>query len=143
MVRGMAICAIALACAAPRPPPRGPVAFERHPLYVALFPFGAGQLENGERDKAIAFAASEGATAAISVGAWLYLRDRYPDNRVPADDAARARGVELVEVGTGFAFFGLAAWGIADAIARREPWVEVPAITLVPGGGAFAITGRW
>ena len=138
----MSLALVACATSHP-PPPHGPVAFERHPLYVALIPFGAGQLENGERGKAIAFAAGEGATAAISLGAWLYLRDRYPDNRVPADDATRARGVELVEVGTGFAFFGLAAWGIADALAHREPWVEVPALTLVPGGATLAFTSSW
>ena len=83
-MRAGSIALVALvACAGPRPPAHGPVAFERHPLYVAMIPFGAGQVQNGERGKALAFAATEGVTAAASVGAWLYLRDRYPDDRVP------------------------------------------------------------
>jgi hypothetical protein len=63
---------IALAACAHAPPPsHGRVTFERHPVYVALIPFGAGQAQNGERGKAVAFAATEGATAAISAGVWL------------------------------------------------------------------------
>ena len=58
---------------------------DRH--YVNFIPFGAGQLQNGGRGKGFGFAIAEGVTGAASAGIWLYLVDRYPDGRVPPEDA--------------------------------------------------------
>ncbi len=128
-------------------PPAAPTTYEVHRYYINFIPFGAGQLQNGERGKGFGFAIAEGLTGAASAGIWLYLVDHYPDGRVPPDEAQRVHRLQEVELGTGIAFFGLAAWGIIDSLAHYAPEVEirdtdvtlVPA--LVPGGAGVAL--RW
>ncbi|HTJ46320.1 MAG TPA: hypothetical protein VL463_29650 [Kofleriaceae bacterium] len=118
--------AIVLAgCATTSPPARCP-AYELHPQYVDFIPFGAGQLQNGQRGKGLAFAIAEGATAATSAGIWLYLDRHYEDGRVPADEALRSQRLQRIEIGTGVAFLALFALGVADALAHHEDWVSVP-----------------
>ena len=65
---------VALAACAPTRAPVRPTstassgAHEVRPYYVNLIPFGAGQFQNGQRCKGLAFAISEATTAGLSAG---------------------------------------------------------------------------
>src|SRR5262245_26917397 len=95
-----------------------------HPYIVNFIPFGAGQAENGEPGKALAFAAAETATGAVSFATWSYLVGTYHDRMVPAGDAGSVRTLQQVEIATGFAFFALVAWGAIDAVLHDRPRSE-------------------
>jgi len=117
-------------------------AHTRHPRAFALVPFGAGQMENGEPGKALAFALSETATAATSAGIWWHLGRSYPDGRVPLDEASHVRHLQELEIGTGGAFFGIATWGVIDALAHWHLAVDVTPVRL-EGHSGVAISGRF
>ncbi|MGZ3442645.1 MAG: hypothetical protein ACXVDD_24155, partial [Polyangia bacterium] len=51
---------------------------ERHSRLIALLPFGAGQAQNGQTAKAIAFGVTEGVFAITSVAAYFALENKYP-----------------------------------------------------------------
>lgn len=92
------------------------------PRYAPFLPLGIPQFKADHRSKGWWFALAEGATAATSLGAWLYLTHRYGlPGTVPADERDRARTIQRLEIGTGLAFFALYAWGAIDAIATAPP----------------------
>jgi len=86
------------------------IVYEVRPYYVNFIPFGAGQFQNGQRGKGIAFASAEAATGALSAGIWLYLVGEYGfGGRVPPGaDAEFVRTLEQIEVGAGIACLGIA-----------------------------------
>lgn len=140
----MTLAAIA-ACASPRPAPRragDPVVYRRHPFFVNVIPFGAGQLQNGERTTGVALAIAEGATAATSAGIWLYLEDHYDRGLVPPDEALHVRHLQQIEIGTGVAFLALATAGIVDAIVHYQPRVEIAPMLTPDGGGVSLMWSR-
>lgn len=101
--------------------------YETRPVYVALIPFGAGQFQNRQVGKGIFFLATQVATASASLGVFAYLRTKYERGLVPVQDAESARRLQLVQVGAGWAFVGLAAWGVVDALLHhRSPVVVKP-----------------
>lgn len=98
------------------------VVIETRPYYVNFVPFGAGQFQNGQPRKGLAFAAGQGVTGAVSAGIWLYLVGTYGFNgTVPKDDANFVRRLEQVEIGTGVACLGLVAYGIVDSLLNYKP----------------------
>ena len=101
------------------------VVIETRPYYINFVPFGAGQFQNGQPRKGIAFAAGQGVTGAVSAGIWLYLWGTYGFNgKVPKDDANFVRRLEEIEIGTGIACLGLVAYGIVDSLLNYRPSVQ-------------------
>ncbi|MBK9033291.1 MAG: hypothetical protein IPL61_18800 [Myxococcales bacterium] len=101
------------------------VVIETRPYYINFVPFGAGQFQNGQPGKAIAFAASQGVTGAVSAGIWLYLVGTYGINGVvPDEDNQFVRRLEAIEIGAGVACLGLMAWGIVDSLRHYQPSVQ-------------------
>jgi hypothetical protein len=106
---------------------------ERHSRLVALLPFGAGQAQNGQTGKAIAFGVTEGVFAAASIAAFFAIEYKFPiDNtqgsptqghRVfAASDQATATTLITLQLAAGAAFWATALWGILDAqlLFKRE-----------------------
>lgn len=101
------------------------VVIETRPYYINFVPFGAGQFQNGQPRKAIAFAAAQGVTGAVSAGIWLYLAGTYGFNGVvPDEDNSFVRRLESIEIGAGIACLGLMAWGIVDSLRHYQPSVQ-------------------
>lgn len=104
------------------------VVIETRPFYVNIIPFGAGQFQNGDRGKGLFFASAEAVTGAASAGIWLYLVSKYGiPGQVPPEEAATARRLQQVEIGTGAVCLGLMAWGIVDSLLHYKPSVRVAA----------------
>lgn len=124
----------------------GPTVIERrvgrNSFAVNFVPFGAGQFQNGQRNKGWAFLAVEGVLGAASVAAFatnlaLYgfrpqrpCRYDYGSNTCPAEDVDhtdenRSHLLTQVQVATGAAFFAAVAWGIADAIYSYRPETQL------------------
>lgn len=146
------------------------VFYEVRPYSLNFVPGGVGQFQRGAIGRGLFFASTQLATAATSAGIWIYLVRKYGyGGTVPREDAAFARRLQQVEIGTGVAFLGLVAWGIVDSLIHYKPQVQVrgddallvppgpdavpahsprtaPAArldlgpTLVPGGGGLALT---
>jgi len=112
------------------------IVYESRPYARNFLPLGAGQFQNGDTAKGVGFAVGQGVTAATSIGLFVYLADHYRDDQVPVGDSARVRNMQQVEILTGYAFFGLYAWSVIDALVHHEPWVQIgPArATLAPAG---------
>ncbi len=104
----------------------------KHSRLIALLPFGAGQAQNGQTGKAIAFGVSEGVLAAASVAAYFTLQYRYPVNpstghqQFPASDQSTATALITLQLAAGAAFWATVAWGILDAqlLFKREVVVD-------------------
>jgi hypothetical protein len=101
---------------------------ERHSRLIALLPFGAGQAQNGQTGKAIAFGVTEGVFAVASVAAYFTLEYRYPIDSVsghrqfPASEQNTATALVALQLAAGAAFWATVAWGILDAqlLFKRE-----------------------
>ena len=112
------------------------VIVEKRDYYVNFIPFGAGQFQNNQNTKGILFASAQGLTGAVSAGIWMYLVGSYGlSGEVPESDANTVFRLQQIEIGAGAAFFGLAAWGIVDALVNYKPSiVRRPDETLLPPG---------
>jgi hypothetical protein len=128
---------------------------ERHSRLLGLVPFGVGQVQNGQRGKAIFFAVSELLTGLVSVSAYLAIDQRYPaaavagdpsaprDSRTrffPASDKSTAQALVGLQLGSGIAFWGLLAWGIIDAEVLFKKEVEVKKRELPPAGVRLTVS---
>jgi hypothetical protein len=88
---------------------------------IAALPFGIGQLQNGQRKKAIAFAVTEGLLGAASLSLWIGVRERFPGGHVQLDPMNRiderplAQALSSAQLATGVLFWATVAWGIIDA----------------------------
>jgi hypothetical protein len=138
LLLGLVACAHAQPVASPAPSERSseePVVYETRPRYVNLLPLGAGQFQNGEPGKGVGLAIAEGATAATSVGIFIYLVDQYGtrSSSVPISDAGRVQRLQRIEIATGVAFFGLYAIGVIDAMRHFQPRVRVRGTTVTLG----------
>lgn len=101
------------------------VVIETRSYLVNFVPLGAGQFQNGQSKKGLAFAAGQGLTGAISAGIWLYIAGTYGFNgTVPDEDANFIRRLEQIEIGTGAACLGLIAWGVVDSLLNYRPSVQ-------------------
>jgi hypothetical protein len=125
------------------PPPRVT------PLYVAVLPFGIGQLANGQHAKGWLLLAGEGALGATSLGCLagaLALRD--DSGRYRAGDIDTARALNVVYLATAYAALGLMIYGAIDGIYyRRPPGHATDSGALVPlalpGGAGLALGQRF
>ncbi len=98
------------------------VVYEVRPYYVNFLPFGLGQFQNGQHNKGLWFASTEGTTGAISAGIWIYLVGTYGFNgHVPKNEQNFARTLQQVEIGAGGLCLGLMAWGIVDSLIHYHP----------------------
>lgn len=99
---------------------------EKRDFYVNFIPFGAGQFQNGDRNKGIAFAVSQAAFGATSAGLFTYLITKYRlQNDVPPTEAESVRNLQILQVTTGGITLGLMAWGIVDALIHYQPTVRI------------------
>jgi len=119
---------------------------EATPIYLAVMPFGVGQLANGHRVKGWVLLGAEGALGATSIaclGAALALRD--DSGRYRSGDIDTARALNVVYLVTAYAAVGLMVYGAIDGLYYRRPgarsqrtgWIA-PAV--LPGGGALSMT---
>jgi len=91
---------------------------EKRNYLINFVPFGAGQFQNGERNKAIFFAVSEGALGTVSLSLFAYQLLRYSNGRVPVDEVDATRNLQIAQITSGALFFGFMAWGIIDSLAH-------------------------
>ncbi len=122
--------------------------FVRNSFAVNFLPFGAGQFQNGDRKKGWFFLTTEAALAGTSLaalGANFLIFGSNPrvsckksdstaaserqrgcgDGMVPDDTRERTSQIVTgVQVVSGALFFGVAAWGLVDALVNFRP--EVP-----------------
>ncbi len=104
------------------------VVIEKRSYYVNFIPFGAGQFQNGQDGKGIAFAAVEAALGGASAGIWGYQALKYGfGGAVPRGDVATVRRMQEVQVATGIACLGVMAWGIVDSLLNYEPKQQIDA----------------
>jgi hypothetical protein len=114
------------------------VVYERRSFLINFFPFGAGQFQNGERRKGMAFLGAEAGLALISVGAFatnLALYGLQPQRKClvtePPDVACPAVQIDhsqedtsawllRVQVVSGGLFFAVAIWGVVDAVRHFQ-----------------------
>jgi len=102
------------------------IVYEVRPYYVNFIPFGAGQFQNSQRRKGIAFATAQAVTGALSAGLWMYQVAQYGfGGVVPAEDSVQVRRLQEIEIGAGIACLGLVAWGIVDSLVHYRPRVQV------------------
>ena len=101
---------------------------ERHSRLIALLPFGAGQAQNGQRGKAIAFGVSEALLGSASIAAYVAIDYKFPVNTTtlhrqfaPADSNS-ATALIALQLAAGAAFWATVGWGIIDAqlLFKRE-----------------------
>lgn len=98
------------------------VVVEKRSYYVNFIPFGAGQFQNRQRGKGLAFAVAQGLTGATSAGIWLYLVGSYgTSGTVPREEATGVRRLQQIEIVSGTACLALMAWGIVDSLIYYQP----------------------
>jgi hypothetical protein len=99
---------------------------EKRSFIINFAPFGAGQFQNKQPVRGVLFAAGQGITGGVSVGAFLYLAGKYGLNaKVPIDEVSGVRRLQQIEIGTGIAFFAIYAWGVVDALRHYKPSVQI------------------
>jgi tetratricopeptide (TPR) repeat protein len=102
------------------------VVVEQRSFGVNFVPFGAGQFQNKQRVRGVLYAAGEGLTGGISLGAFLYLAGKYGLNaKVPVLDGPGVRRLQQLEIGTGIAFFAIYAIGVIDSLLSYKPRVQI------------------
>jgi TM2 domain-containing membrane protein YozV len=105
------------------------IVYEKRSYWVNFMPFGAGQFQNGQTGKGIAFAATEAAAAGTTIVIFGYLFNKYGyGGQVPREDAAEVRRLQQVAIGANVVFYGVAIWGVVDALRnyKAETLVRLP-----------------
>ena len=104
------------------------IVIERRPFYINFIPFGAGQFQNGHRNKGIAFAVSEAVLCGVSVGVFGYLFNEYGFNgAVPREELGRARQLQGAQVVSGSLCLAVVTYGVVDSLIYYESTTRVPA----------------
>lgn len=133
---------------------------ERRQFFVNFIPFGAGQFQQGRVNLGILLASTEGALAATSIVAyWAHealLRDMLVTvpgvllpggapytvkvRGIPQDRAGEAQAWRLIKTISGIGFYGLYAYGVADAaLHHKDEIVTTQTIDEPPPGGRAAL----
>jgi hypothetical protein len=101
------------------------VVVEKRNYWINYIPFGAGQFQNKDTGKGIALATTQGITAAVSAGIFMYIAGTYGlfNGRVDPDDAAGVLRLQQIEIVSGAAFFALYAAGVVDSLIHYKPSV--------------------
>jgi hypothetical protein len=113
---------------------------EQRNFALTFLPFGVGQLQNGEVAKGTFFAVTQVLTLGINISSYLMIEslrgeDGYYDPGVDrrSGDYASALTWKNVMYGTGFAFLGLWAASVVDAIIQFEEFdVTIRALDAPP-----------
>lgn len=137
---------------------------ERHSYAVNFIPFGVGQFQNGQRGKGWAFLGVEAGLAAISMGTFIanvaaygwhpYLPCKVdyepsqtstdpgtcPSSLVDHGQEDTSRKLLEVQLASGALFFGVAIWGVVDALRNFHDEVPVgDSYVPAPGAGAWQL----
>ncbi len=101
------------------------VVFEKRRYWVNFMPLGAGQFQNGQTKKGVAFFVAEAITGGATVGIWSYQIIKYGfKGKVPRDEVDTVNTLQIVQIGSGVAFYALLAWGIIDSLSNYEHAVK-------------------
>ncbi len=101
------------------------VVIERYRYWVNFVPFGAGQFQNGQRGKGLAFFLGEAALGSTSVALWSYQVVKYGlRGTVPLDEVGTVNTIQVLQVGTGAAFIALTMYGIYDSLINYQYQIE-------------------
>ncbi len=102
------------------------VVLEKYRYWVNFVPFGAGQFQNGQKGKGLAFFIGEAALGGTSVALWGYQVVRYglSSGTVPRDEVDTVNTIQVVQIGTGALFIALTAWGIVDSLTNYKYEIE-------------------
>ena len=104
------------------------IVIERRPYYINFVPFGAGQFQNGQDGKGIAFFVSQAVLGGASAGLWVWQVGKYGYNgTVPKDEVDTVRRLQQVQIATGLACVGLMVGGIIDSLISYESTTRRPA----------------
>jgi tetratricopeptide (TPR) repeat protein len=95
---------------------------EKRNYFVNFVPFGAGQFQNGQTEKGVAFAVSQGLLGGTSMAMFAIQQLQY--NPYRPEDVDTINRMRLVQLSTGGLTLAIMAWGIIDALANYEPTVE-------------------
>jgi hypothetical protein len=93
----------------------------RRSRLVAMLPFGVGQIQNGQRGKAIAFGVSEAVLGGLSLATWISIREVFPGFKVDATQERLKDTLVGLQIGAGVAFWAVVIWGIIDAQVKLVP----------------------
>jgi hypothetical protein len=131
---------------------------EKHSRLIALLPFGAGQAQNGQNAKAIAFGVSEAVLGAASLGAYfgqyVFPIDPASGHRIfQPQDQSLATGLITLQLVAGAAFWATVVWGIIDAqvLFKREVVVDTRerkpqtkhSVSIIPAPGGVGLMGSF
>lgn len=92
---------------------------------LSLVPLGVPQLVGGRRALGVVLLTGELLTAGGSVGSWLTVRLRYPDNTFPPREFTAAQALTATYLTTGVVFWGLVLTGLIDALLHARTVTEV------------------
>ncbi len=97
------------------------VVLEKRRYWVNFVPFGAGQFQNSHKRKGFVLFAAEAVTGGASVGLWSYQVIKYGfRGRVPRDEVSTVNTLQVLQIGSGAAFWALVAWGVVDSLSNYE-----------------------
>jgi tetratricopeptide (TPR) repeat protein len=101
------------------------VVLERYRYWVNFVPFGAGQFQNGQRGKGMAFFLGEAVLGGTTVGLWSYQLVKYGyRGTVPRDEVDTVNTIQVLQVGTGALFLALTAYGFYDSLINYQYQIE-------------------
>ncbi len=92
---------------------------------VSLVPFGVPQLASRRRALGAVLLTGELLTGGASLGSWLTVRLRYPDNTFPPREYNTAQALTATYLTTGVVFWGLVLTGLIDALLHARTITEV------------------
>jgi len=88
---------------------------ERRAFGLSFIPLGVGQFNNGENGKGAFFLGSQLLTGLASASLYVVNRD------AGLLEGRKSTSLEVLQIGAGAAFWGLALWGVIDAVTRWRP----------------------
>jgi tetratricopeptide (TPR) repeat protein len=101
------------------------IVIEKYRYWVNFVPFGAGQFQNGQRGKGLAFFLGEAALGGTTVALWSYQVVKYGyRGTVPLDEVDTVNTIQVLQVGSGALFIALTAWGIYDSLTNYQYQIE-------------------
>jgi tetratricopeptide (TPR) repeat protein len=104
------------------------VVIERRPYWINFLPLGAGQFQNGQKNKGTAFFISEAVLGGTSIGIFVWQWQKFGfGGQVPLEDASLVRRMQQIQITTGLSALGIMAWGIVDALINYEPTTQLKA----------------
>ncbi len=101
------------------------VVIEKRDYYVNFLPFGSGQFQNGHRKKGISIAIAQAVLGGTSLALYGFQVFRYGfPGDVPLDEVGLVNAMQVAQIGTGIAFYGVYAYGVIDSLMYFQPTIE-------------------